>query len=65
MASEEDEKLINLRQTDRTICCPLRDVKTCDLENGFKYDSIFSVHVPIDLIVYIAFAINNPAIYFV
>ena len=38
VASEADEQLINLRQTDRKICCPERDVKTCDIEHGYRFE---------------------------
>ena len=36
VASEEDATLIILRKTDQIICCPERDVKTCDLDKGFR-----------------------------
>ena len=36
VASEDDATLIILRETDQTICCAERDVKTCDLDKGFR-----------------------------
>ena len=38
IASDKDAGLLDLRQTEKEVCCPLRDVKSCD-PDGFRYIS--------------------------